>query len=534
MSFPGGWKSPVIFLALVVLSGCSGSSGPPDTALQDAVGTDGHPVDAPSKTATDTGEKLEDVSNPVWSSLSRPADPVVLKAESVPFPAMDISPQDVVAFRFTGDWEAIPVQVDERDRVEYGQIYGAYAMDVNPTAKTYGVGVFEEFYTDGGTFTGPDSNPALDGDDEIVFMAKDAGTRPPDSSEPAGVLSGSGVEVRIEDPLDGGGEGFVYLFVQDGTLDPAAGREYVQYTFKLVGDGKAAADYKTGYDIKGGNDKDPQRNPEDSAIVTPVYERHWSFRWTCDDMRIFPGSGEDILEKRDYWIIPGVCERFNGTFNAGEGCFVTNTSGPVRAIRSYMGANSGPLTQGTHIYYEAREDLIVDLRVHSRPSGGVLYMDYNETAFGMTYSDNNNPAGALIDGKPDDDIKPGPLTWEMVTGDQGSAVYLHDLITDDPIVAGNTSSFHEDEMDSEIPQCQSCTWGCAEIEVISDPHMIGASGPWMLAAVPNSDPREEPFIFVHNMRTTYYGPPGFETKDAELRRAWISHPLEATVSAWKK
>jgi len=457
---------------------------------------------------------------------------MVLKAGAVKFSVDGIQTDDVVAFRFTDAWEQIPVQVDERDLVEYGQVYGAYAGDLNPTAMSYGVGVFEEFYSDGGTFTGPDSDPFLDADDEIVFMAGDAGARPADFSEPAGVVPGSGVEVRIEDPLDGG-EGFVYLFLHDGTLDPSADREYVKYTFRLVGHGKVVEDYKTGYDIKGGDDHGPQRNPEDSVIVTPVYERHWSFRWTCDALKIFPGSGVDILEKRDYWIIPGICERYNATFNAGEGCFVTNTTGPVRAIRSYMGANSGPLTQGTHIYYEAREDLIVDLRVHSRPSGGVLYMDYNEAAFGMTYSDNNNPDGAAIDGMPDE-IKPGPLTWEMVTGDQGSAVYLHDLVTDNPIVAGNNSSFHEDEIDSEIPQCQACTENCAEIEVVNDPHMIGASGPWMLAAVPNSDPREEPFIFVHNMRTTYYGPPGFDTEDAELRRAWVSQPLEATATTWSK
>lgn len=531
MSKKGAWKGYLVIVAILV-GGCSGTDGGGDTTQADS-----GPADvldeAPGDVPTDLPAPGEDVSTPTWSSLARPADPIVLLAKEVPFGAKGITPSQVVAFRFTDQWEQIPVQVDERDLVEYGKVYGAYAKDINPTAKSYGLGVFETFYTDEGTFTGPDTNPLLDDDDEIAFMARDAGARPDAFFEPGGVIPGTGHEVRITDPL-GQGEGFVYLFVQDGSLDPAAGRQYVSYTFKLVDEDGAEVDYKTGYDIKGGDDKGPQRNPEDSTIVTPVYERHWSFRWTCDVMKIFPGSGEDILEKRDYWIIPGVCERYNGTFNAGEGCFVNNTVGPVRAIRSYMGANSGPLTQGTHIYYEAREDLIVDLRVHPRPSGGVLYMDYSEAAFGMTYSDNNNPQGALIDGVPDPDITPGHLTWEMVTGDQGSAVYVHDLDTDDPIVAGNNSSFHEDEMDSEIPQCQSCTWNCPEIEIVSDPHMIGASGPWMLAAVPNTDPREEPLIYVHNMRTTYYGPPGFETDDAELRRAWISQPLEVTVTKWEE
>jgi hypothetical protein len=49
-----------------------------------------------------------------------------------------------------------------------------------------------------------------------------------------------------------------------------------------------------------------------------------------------------------------------------------------------MGAVSGPLTQRTHIFYESRQDIRTDLRVHNIAS---IYdaFDYNSSANGMTY-----------------------------------------------------------------------------------------------------------------------------------------------------
>jgi hypothetical protein len=507
-----------------------------EEAVPDEAGPEAEEVaepgpDAADDPASETGDAAETVAPVHGSTLARPADPVALKAGDLPLAGPAIAPGDVVAFRFDeSGWVQVPVQVDERDMVEYARVYGAYAKDVNPTARDYGAGVFERFYCDDGTFTGPDSDPALDADDEIAFMAADAGARPGTFSEPAGVKAGSGIEVRVSDPLDGGG-GFVYLFARDGGLDPSAGKSYVTYEFKLIGPGGAEKDYKTGYDIKGGSDHGSQRNPEDSRVTTKVYGQHWSFRWTCDELAIEAGSGVDFLEKRDYWILPGVCDRSIMTFNAGEGCFATNKSGPVRAIRSYLGANSGPLTQGTHVYYEAREDLQVDLRVHSRPSGGILYMDYNEAAFGMTYSNTNNPEGVTIDGAPDM-LAGEAVTWEMVTGAPGTVVYVHRLVTDDVAVAEAVTTFYKDELDSSTEQCQACTEGCAEVEVASDPHMIGSHGPWMLASVPNTDPRKQPYNTVTVLRTQYFEGPGLTAADAEQRRRFVETPLATHAAAW--
>ena len=84
-------------------------------------------------------------------------------------------------------------------------------------------------YTDPSTFVGADSDPTLDANDEVAFMAADAGGPRTASFAPPGVDPASSVEVRITDPIDGG-VGYVYLFKDTSGLDPAAGQDYVSYS----------------------------------------------------------------------------------------------------------------------------------------------------------------------------------------------------------------------------------------------------------------------------------------------------------------
>jgi len=94
---------------------------------------------------------------------------------------------------------------------------------------------------------------------------------------------------------------------------------------------------------------------------------------------------------------PNICGRSEDTFSAGEGAFFTNKDGPVRAIRSYLGANSGPFTQRDHIFYEQRQDITTFLRVHEIPGVMDLY-DYSPAASGMYYYNDWNTEGLLVDG----------------------------------------------------------------------------------------------------------------------------------------
>ena len=91
-----------------------------------------------------------------------------------------------------------------------------------------------------------------------------------------------------------------------------------------------------------------------------------------------------------------------------------NKSGPIRAIRTYVGANSGPYTERQNVFYDRREDITTFLRVHPIP-GVMDFFDYSPAASGMTYRNDFNQAGIRINGMPDSPNAGAP-TWEQVTG----------------------------------------------------------------------------------------------------------------------
>jgi hypothetical protein len=196
----------------------------------------------------------------------READPVVLVGADVPKLA-GVQPGSVVAFEWEGKWRQIPVQVDERAVVDYPTVRQGY--------QTAGRPFTHEAYTDAGTFAGPDPDPTLDGGDEIAFMAKDAGLDANAVGGPDGVVPSTRTQVTVSDPLDPGVKRYVYLFETDSGLDPAAGKAYVHYDFKLD-----SGDYKTTYSFSGvpggdaGNPTGGPGNPEDSTVDTGYYHQH--------------------------------------------------------------------------------------------------------------------------------------------------------------------------------------------------------------------------------------------------------------------
>ena len=430
-------------------------------------------------------------------AINRPTDPVVLTGANVPT-LQGIAPNELVAFRFDNGWKQIPVQVDERAVINFTQVYNGNT--------TYG-SLSRLDYTDAGTFTGADPDATLDADDEIVFMAKDAGGAcAAHAAPPAGVLADSAVQVAITDPVDAA-VGHVYLFEQDGTLDPSAGKHYVDYTFSLT-----AGSYKTNYKLTTGP------NPEDSFIQTDYYERHFSDRWKADGLRIFAGSatGVDILDRHKALFAPGVCDRSENTFCAAEGAFIVNKNGPVRALRSYIGANSGPRTQRQHAFYAQREDITTHLRVHSIPAI-MDFFDYSPEAAGMTYLNNDMDAPVTIDGVADT-VESGAVTWELVRGVQGTLAMLHTFFTD---ATGLTvGSYYLDEYNSTTTQCTG------------DAHAYGQSGHFIIGAptgslpsIPNTDPKNGAFKLFNLTRTVFYMPPGMTEADMNGLVENAAHPL---------
>jgi hypothetical protein len=424
----------------------------------------------------------------------RQLDPVVITGAQLPsFAGVPVG--EIVGFAWrNGAWAQGPVQVDQRKTVELNTVYNKPANTTNP--------VNVSVYADANTWVGAGSG-VLGNNDELAFMAADAGTTAPPGA-PANVVAGSRLQLRVNDARDGD-SAYFYLFRRSsGALQPSAGRRYVLYTFSL-----ASGNYKTTYRFDDGP------NPENSTLQTGAYTRAFHDRWLDDGVNVTIGGARnvDILDRHKALLGPGVCGRSEDTFNDAEGAFIANINGPVRAIRSYIGANSGPYTQRTHIFYSQREDIITDLRVHAIP-GPVDFFDYSNAARGMGYSNSHNPGPLTIDGDPDVVADTAPV-WEKVDGPQGAITHVWSLTTD---IAGVTAKlYYEDNDVNPITQCTG------------DAQALGSSGLWMTSNLPNTDPHAGAANRLQARRTIYYEAPARTQSDAQRHAEQVLAPLTVTV-----
>jgi hypothetical protein len=427
----------------------------------------------------------------------RPDDPVVLTGAKLPRLAGE-QPGTIVAFAWDTRWRQVPVQVDERATIDFGRVYDGHFRA--------GAGQTTLSYVDPAAPTGGDPDATFDADDELAFMAADAGRRAPSKAgRPAGVRGLPGAEVRLRDPLDQS-KGSVYLFARAKGLSQGAGRRYVSYRFTLL-----AGAYPAAYRFDNGG------NPENSVIKTKAYEVRFADRWQMDSLRIRSkgSSSADILDRYRAQFAPGSCGRSEDTFDAAEGAFIVNKSGPVRAIRSYVGANSGPLTQRQHVFYADRQDITTFLRVHAIPSVMEVF-DYAPAAIGMTYRNDLVPAGVRVDGAPDS-VPAGRLAWEQVSGAPGTLTMVHRLET--TVAPLTVSSYYAD----------TATPAASERPCTGDTQLLGVSGPRVTSPIPNTDPRTPGAARLTTMRTLYADPPGGTAALAQRRAREAATPLVAKV-----
>lgn len=389
----------------------------------------------------------------------------------------------------------IPVQIDEKKIVDWGTIY-----NMEPWGFTLPA------YADTSTFTGADPDTTFDADDELVFMAKSAGSQAAGIAEPPGTIAGSGIELLITDPI-GTGTAYVYLFESDGTLAPGAGADSIAYDFNLL-----SGYYKTTYNTQTGP------NPENSYITTSAYVVYFADRWIRDETRVTKGgaTGVDMLDRHKNLFGLGNCGRSEDTFSAGEGAFIVNRTGPVRALRGYCGCNSGPMTHRIHAFYEEREDLTTYLRVHAI-SGMMDYFDYSPNADSMIYRNSLNQSGVLVDGVPDV-VTSGAIIWEMITGNQGTLAITPSIFTDIPDFT--YTSYYSDDENPPVTQCTG------------DDYEYGASGLWIDHGIPNTDPYLGTHYIFEASRIMTYGPPNEDLSSALARTEEANNPLEVDASPY--
>jgi len=266
-------------------------------------------------------------------------------------------------------------------------------------------------------------------------------------------------------------------------------------------------------------------------MSSQYYERAFTSRLRSEVLRITaPGaSGVDILDREKVRIPTAQCspDSSEEAVEAAEGAFVANKSGPVRGIRAHLGFASGSAIEKVHFFYEQREDVAYHWGAHET-SEALQLVDYDPAAIGMTYFNNNNLAGVIVDGVPDS-VTPGLLQWELITGFHGSLVTIRDVVSSTQnwqrchpggvcrLVIPLISSYYLD--DDSFPE-QLCP-GPGDVA-------IGTSGQ-ALAFTPNTDPRSTSFrLALESSR--YYGPPGWTVADAEQLRAFSENSLVTTVA----
>jgi hypothetical protein len=435
-----------------------------------------------------------------FAAPDRPGEPVVLTGADAG-KLEGAAPARVVAYAHRGrKWRRIPVQVDERVEVDFGQNPPNNNAAGTP-GTVYGtqpIGVTALQYADPDTFVGADPDASLDADDEVALMAADAGKRAPRrAGDPGGVKASSALRLELRDPL--GGKSFAYLYEASGKGPKAAPKDYVDYEFALE-----SGDYRTTYLRADGP------NPEGSTIRTDSYRAGFSDRWMFDQLRI--GKSGDLLDGFKFSFAPGNCGRSEATFNDAEGAFVANVDGPVRAIRSYVGANSGPLTQRTHYFYDSRHEVATDLRVHAI-TGALIYHDLSEAGIGLTFLNSENPGGVPVDGAADA-ISPAVANWRMWTGGQGS-LFAADRL-DSTFAESFMAAAGEFYVDDSTPDFQQC-WG--------DALALGQAGFRSTAQIPNTDPRTQPAERMRTTTTEILAAPGADAADA---RRW-SRELDAPL-----
>ena len=381
----------------------------------------------------------------------------------------------IVAFSFhkKGGWRQIPMQIDERALQTAGHVWGKSSDD--------DLQVFLDVYSDPNTYNGPDPEGAFDENDEILIYLETAGEKADMLTMPEQIECPP-LEVKIRD-LQNNQEAFVYFFLHDYAYQQNTNIDLVDYQFQLLeGD-----DFLETYDTK-------SNNPEDSWIQTEYYAWHFSDDWVNDQWQYLrgPSPEQDLIDFTRLQLGPGICNRNIYTFSAGAGTHITSKDGPLRAIRSVMGANSGNLLQRTYKFYPSWVEIQTNWRVH--PVRGIMEnIDWHSDLKDFTYYNANHLDGLPMDGVLDETFVDSYSDWELISGPAAS-IWVQSLIESDfPI--DTIFQYYLDEWESQTELC------------VGDEHALGQCGFFIRQQIPNTDPRALPWYNLNYKQVVHFLPP---------------------------
>jgi hypothetical protein len=290
----------------------------------------------------------------------------------------------------------------------------------------------------------PDPVPGLDNNDEVVFMASDAGPQAPATAGlPTGVVDSR--QVLLTDP-NSGQQSFAYV-MKAGTGPTAptpqynASNGYVRYLPDSDSDtflysqssyGSYGATFHGAY-------WDPatstcvtsptkQHRPKDTGWVkTPRFSFRYDGRWLMTETHVASATqeaanaaesnpanwqyGPDLIDQwkaRAFQQRPGgetPCCGYEEEVNnwGGSSMLMGFRAGPVRVIRAAWGADSSTNNIRTEIFYRSQMHEQDNLRVHVIPPGDGIYSQWDFNAGRMTkYYNPFVPDGVDVDGRNDE------------------------------------------------------------------------------------------------------------------------------------
>jgi hypothetical protein len=467
-----------------------------------------------------------------FGSLNRLGDPVIMTGDQLP-KLLGAAPQHIVGFAWDGSgWTQVPVQVDERDWVSPGQILNEPPANwpmVN--GQPYKILVYTPTnwtstgYTSWPTYTPPDSDPTFDSNDQLSFMQEDTGLQAADGTAPTGFDPTQGQAVKVTDPLDANGFGWLYLYVSPTLTGGDGGNTGVNYNFSLDS-GDYRSTYKMGTGAQAPNNV-AGPNPEHSTVTTAFYTQGWNDRWLNNSLGVLDGGapGTQMLDRSRIQNPTSSCDGTEDTFDDQvpstpyEGAFVANISGPVRAIRSVLGAGNSPYMVETDFFYNKNEQSTFDLRGPSITSLS-MFDDFLPSQTGLVYSDDQT-TGANVDGVPDTLTDTHMPAWQMVSGPPGSLITSWVVNTN---ITGLTETpFYLDQNPANPPPCtgDAAAWGQSGVTLTAPP---AGSAPVC------TDPVACPTPTLSATRYRYFEEVGFTAAEATSFSQRADNPLQETVS----
>jgi len=317
-------------------------------------------------------------------TIKRVDDPVTVQgADLKPFLGKPISNLRLVIWK-DGKFVPAPYQIDER----------------HPSGEwVFPEGEKPEKDVDGGL---------VDKNDELAFMAKDAGDEAPAGKKPEG--AGAGVKISLRDPVDGG-TGYAYLFFFQVPPAPSE-KDYVTYKVGKEWMWMIGSTYKIGTGIRESYfDKCRLKMPDGS--------------WGPDVIDRYKTRGLGIP----------IVGRTPESQAKAEALGWKN--GPVRVLRKSAGWLELALSIKIHgegssqnLYYPSFFIVPLKLQIPGLPKfllrnfSMVQTLDFTRHMHGATYYDAVNTRGVVLDGRMSEAEKKLDLksnrTWYCATGPAGT------------------------------------------------------------------------------------------------------------------